>query len=290
MSKNILAAVLCVFLFSLTAPFTRLAAAELSAEAIILFRIGGAAVICFLFVFKDRWLPPKRSWFGISKAALGSVVGFNSLLAYGLKEVPSGHAAVALAALPMATAIYSVLRDKYNPGLKFWLFALVGTLLSFGFFFTMNVSTILTGDFYLLCAVLAAAFGYVEGGRVSREFGGSRVMSWAVIFTLPFALIYAWIYFSKAPLDVTSVSATSWLSLAYLAMFSQSLGMFLWFRVLAIGPMEKIALVQLLQPFFTLFGAIYLVNETVSWNMWVVALLVGACVFGSIKERTKSQS
>lgn len=283
---NTLAAVLCVFLFGLTAPFTRMAALETTPEAIIVIRILGAGIVCLIFVLMDRWIPPRKLIPALIATALGSVIGFNSLMAYGLREVTAGHAAVALAGLPLATSIYSTLRDRLNPGIKFWSFALIGTILSFGFFFSLNVSHISSGDIYLLLSVLSAAFGYVEGGRISRVHGGARAMSWAVLLTLPIVIPFAVFYFDQMP-DTLNLSLKGWLSVSYLALISQSLGMFLWFRVLAIGPMEKVAQVQLLQPFFTLFGAIILLNETVIPLTWVVAGLVALCIFGSNKAKAK---
>lgn len=283
---NTLAAILCVFLFALTAPFTRMAALETTAESIILIRILGAAVVCFIFVFMDKWIPPKKAWPGLLATALGTVIGFNSLMAFGLREVPAGHAAVALAGLPLATSIYSVLRDGLNPGLKFWAFALTGTALSFSFFFFMNINGIAPGDIYLLLSVLSASFGYVEGGRISRVYGGTRTMSWAVLLTLPVVLPLAVFYFYQTR-DTFSLSLNGWLSVSYVALVSQSLGMFLWLRVLAIGPMERVAQVQLLQPFFTLFGAIILLNEKVIPSTWIVAGMVALCIFGSNKAKAK---
>lgn len=284
---NILAAILCVFLFALTAPFTRMAALETTPEAIILIRILGAAAVCLIYVMTDRWFPPKKVWWGLLATALGSVIGFNSLMAYGLREVPAGHAAVALAGLPLTTSVYSVLRDRFHPGWKFWFFAFSGTVLSLSFFFSMNMKNILPGDVYLLLSVLAASFGYVEGGRISRTHGGARTMSWAVLLTLPIVIPLAIIYFAQRPVGL---SLNGWLSVSYLAFVSQSLGMFLWFRVLAIGPMEKIAQVQLLQPFFTLFAVIILLSETVAPFTWIVAALVALCILGSNREKATAAS
>ncbi len=281
---NTLAAILCVFLFALTAPFTRMAALETSAESIILLRILGAAIVCLIYILIDKWIPPRKIWPGLIATALGTVIGFNSLMAFGLREVPAGHAAVALAGLPLATSIYSTLRDGLNPGLKFWLFAVIGTLLSFGFFFSMNVNQIAAGDIYLLLSVISASFGYVEGGRISRIHGGARTMSWAVLLTLPAVIPLAIYFFNQHP--GFSLSINGWLSVSYVAFVSQSLGMFLWFRVLAIGPMEKVALVQLLQPFFTLFAAIILLNETVIAFTWIIAGLVALCILGSNREKS----
>lgn len=284
---NLLFAIICVALFSLTAPFTRIAALEVLPTTIILIRILGAALVCFIFILLDRWIPPKKAWPGILATALGSVIGFNSLMAFGLREVSASHAGVALAGLPLATSIYSILRDRLKPGLRFWLYSILGTILSFGFFFFQNVQELHLGDFYLLAAVLAAAFGYVEGGRSSRLYGGARTMSWAVMVTLPICIPLTFFHFSQATDRLGDISINVWFALVYLAMISQSLGMFLWFKVLAKGPMEKVSLVQLLQPFFTLLGAIILLDEKVSLVTWLIAGLVAFCVMGSNKEKSK---
>ena len=72
----------------------------------------------------------------------------------------------------------------------------------------------------------------------------------------------------------------------YLAVISQSLGMMLWYRVLATGPMEQVALVQLLQPFLILLSAQVLLGEVVAPQAWIVALLVLFCIVGANRSRT----
>lgn len=285
---NILLAAFCIILFSLTVPFTRIATFEAAPVSIILIRLLGASLLCLLFALKDGWIPPKRALKGIFLTAVGSVIGFSSLTAFAMKEVPAGHGAVALASMPIVTAIYAVLRDRNVPGIKFWSWAVGGTLLSFSFFLFMNVNEILAGDLLLILSVFSAAFGYVEGGRMSREFGGRRVMTWAVLLTLPFTIPFALWYFKTNDPNVMNWSSTVWFSVGYLALVSQSSGMFLWFQVLAKGPMEKIAMVQLLQPFFTLLASIVLLNESVLWSTWIVAALVAFCVFGVNKEKSNN--
>ena len=282
---KILNAFFCVMLFSLTAPFTRIAALQTHAETIILLRIIGAALVCLIAALVDKWVPPKKIWISLIYTSLGSVIGFNAFMAFGLREVPSSHAAVLLALLPIMTVIYSVFRDRRNPGFKFWLFALLGSTLAFGFFYTMNVKHLLLGDLLVLLSVVSSAFGYVEGGRLSREYGGRKIMTWAVLIATPLAIILSIIYFSTHLTTLNNLDLKGWFSLSYVAFVSQSLGMFLWFSVLSIGPMEQIALVQLLQPFFTLFAAIFLLHETVMPISWVFAFLVAICVMGSNKSK-----
>ena len=113
-------------------------------------------------------------------------------------------------------------------------------------------------------------------------------MSWAVIITLPFVIPLAIYYFLHFSIQFESISTKAWMAITYLAMVSQSLGMFLWFRVLAKGPMEKVALIQLLQPFLTLMAAILFLDEKVLWSTWIIALFVAVCIFGANNEKTKS--
>ena len=282
---NILAAAFCIILFSLTVPFTRIAAMEAPPEFLILTRLLGASLICLIVALIDGWLPPRKAWIGLISTALGSVLGFSSLTAFAMREVPSGHAAVALAAMPIATAAYSVLRDGTKPGNKFWIYAIAGTLLSFGFFFSMSINKLLLGDLLLILAVFSAALGYVEGGRLSRSYGGKRVMTWAILCTLPVTLTFALFYLPGSKVVLSEWSSSAWISMGYLALISQSTGMFLWFKVLAKGPMEKMALVQLMQPFLTLLASILLLGEHVLWPTWIIAACVAICILGANKEK-----
>lgn len=289
---NILLAIFCVILFSLTVPLTRIAALELAPEFVTLLRLLGGGAMCLLLICLDPWRPPRYIWRPLILTSLCSVIGFAALMAFALHQVPSSHGAIALAALPAVTAAYASLRDRHNPGLTFWLFAIAGTVLSGMFFFTSTVTHVSQGDFLLGLAVCTAALGYVEGGRLSRVHGGRRVMSWAIVINLPLTLItLGALLLSERGSDywiqIKNLSHAATLSLVYLALISQSIGMFLWYHALAKGPMEKVAMTQLLQPFFTLLAAIIVLNESVSSAAWWIAVLVSACVFGA--NRTKTQ-
>jgi drug/metabolite transporter (DMT)-like permease len=284
-NMNYLLAVFSVFLFSFTVPFTRMAALEAAPELVTALRLLGGGVVCLVLVLRDDWRPPRRIWRQLLFTSLGAVLGFAAFMAFALRQVPGSHGAVALAALPALTAAYASLRDRRNPGIKFWCFALAGTLLSL-LFFVNKADQLLMGDLLLGLALVAAMFGYVEGARLSREFGGRRVMSWAIVLTMPVILLTVLLYLPHPEFRIywsqmMNLSHTAWFSILYLALVSQSAGMFLWYAVLARGPMEKIALTQLIQPFFTLFAAVFLLGESVDNSAWLIALLVAVCVVGA---------
>ncbi len=284
-AMNMSLATFCVLLFSLTVPCTRLAVLEMPSLLVMGLRLCGAALVCALFLLRDPWWPPRRIWLPLLLTMLASVAGFSLLTALALQQVPGTHGAIGLAALPAVTALYAALRDRVQPPAAFWAFALLGSVLSSAYLLLDAGGGLMGGDFLLMLAVVAAAFGYVEGARLSREFGGRRIMSWAILLSLPLALAITWSQLDQVALG--SFSAPAWVAVVYLAVISQSLGMMLWYRVLARGPMEKVALVQLLQPFFTLLAAHLLLGEAVAPLAWLVASLVVLCIVGANRSRAR---
>ena len=132
----------------------------------------------------------------------------------------------------------------------------------------------------LAAAIVLCGLGYAEGGKLSRSLGGWQVISWALILSLPFmaaAMLRWW------PAQLGAVSVAGWLSLGYVALFSMFLGFVFWYRGLALGGIAAVGQLQLLQPFFGLALAAWLLHEPVSGAMIGVTLVVVLCVAGAKK-------
>jgi drug/metabolite transporter (DMT)-like permease len=288
---NLVLALVCVGLFSLSAPATRLAVLSLPADLVTGARLTGAALVCIVaLAYLGRSLPPRRDWPMLVAVALGSAIGFSWFLALAMREVPSTHGAVALGLMPLLTAAYGSLRDREQPGARFWLCCGLGTVLACGFLASRASGQLQAGDAWLGAAAAVSAFGYVEGARLSRRHGGTRVMSWVVLFALPFALALVWRGGRGVALPALAEAPAAWAAVAYLATVSQSLGMFLWFGVLARGPMARIALLQLLQPFLTLIASVTVLGEPSDPGLWASALGVAACVFLGQRARRRASA
>jgi drug/metabolite transporter (DMT)-like permease len=127
----------------------------------------------------------------------------------------------------------------------------------------------------LLAAVAAGAVGYAEGGRLARTMGGWQVISWALVLAAPAisvpVAIAAWRHGLDAP-------ATAWAGFAYVAIISQFLGFFAWYRGLALGGVARVSQLQLLQPFFTLVASAFLLGERITPVTILVALVVVVAV------------
>lgn len=270
-----------VLIFSGSLPATRLAVTGFDPLFLTLARasIAGLLGAALLLAFRQA-KPARNDLVSLAIVSLGVVVGFPLLTALALKHVTSAHSIVFIGLLPLATAIFAVLRGGERPRLAFWLFSCLGSLLVAGFAVSLNGEGNLTGDLLMVAAVLVCGLGYAEGAALSRRLGGWQVISWALVISLPVMLPLA--LFSM-PSTWSGIDAPAWGGLAYVSLFSMLIGFIFWYRGLALGGIAAVGQLQLLQPFFGLLLAATLLGEPVSLAMLAVTLGVVACVAGARK-------
>jgi drug/metabolite transporter (DMT)-like permease len=77
------------------------------------------------------------------------------------------------------------------------------------------------------------------------------------------------------------VSWSSWIGFLYVALFSQFLGFFAWYKGLAMGGVARVSQTQLLMPFFVLFFSWLLLGEAIGWETFLFAgFVVGTVAIG----------
>lgn len=224
--------------------------------------------------------PAREDLLSLAIVAFGVVVGFPLLTALALKHITSAHSIVFIGLLPLATAMFGVLRGGERPRPAFWLFSCLGSALVVGFAVAQGLTVAPLGDLLMLAAIVVCGLGYAEGAKLSRKLGGWQVISWALVLSLP-VMIALVLY--TAPPSFAGTSAPAWVSLAYVSLFSMLIGFVFWYRGLAQGGIAAVGQLQLLQPFFGLALAATLLREQVSPLMLVVTVAVAACVAGARK-------
>src|SRR5579872_4962628 len=275
----ILLGFLGVLAFSVTLPATRAAVPTLGGTFVGLGRAVVAAA--FLLLQRER-IPDRRHWPGLAVTALGVVVGFPLLSAIALQSLPSAHSAVVVGLLPAATAVMAVVRAHERPSLAFWLGCAAGVVSVLLFAAVQGAGRPQFGDLLLFGAVVLGALGYAEGARISRELGGARVISWALILSAPFLIVPTLL----AARDIHGpVPAQAWLGFVYVAAVSMFLGFFAWYKGLALGGVARIGQIQLIQPVLTLAWSVILLGERVNAATVLAALLVLASA--AITQRTR---
>ena len=173
-----------VLIFSGSLPATRAAVAGFDPIFVTGARatIAAALALALLVAFREK--RPMRTDLGpLFVTAMGVVVGFPLLTALALRHITSAHSIVFIGLLPLATAIFGVLRGGERMRPMFWLFSCAGSLLVAGFALTQNFAASLTGDLLMFAAIVVCGLGYAEGAQLSRKLGGWQVICWALVLS-----------------------------------------------------------------------------------------------------------
>jgi drug/metabolite transporter (DMT)-like permease len=273
-----------MLIFSGSLPATRIAVADLDPIFLTVARasIAGLLGAALLVAFREK-RPEQDDVLPLVIVALGVVVGFPLLTALALRHVTTAHSIVFVGLLPLATAIFAVVRGGERPRPLFWLFSGLGSALVAGFAMSRGVESSLIGDFLMLAAIILCGLGYAEGAKLSRRLGGWQVISWALVLSLP---VMAVLTIATAPASWTGIGRPAWLGLAYVSLFSMLIGFVFWYRGLARGGTAAVGQLQLLQPFFGLALAATLLHEAVSGAMIAVTAAVVLCVVGARRYAT----
>lgn len=277
--KGLLLGLIAVTMFSLTLPFTRLAVAELPAVFVALGRALVAACLAALWLWHRRAaLPRREQWLPLALVAAGCVVGFPWLTSVAMRSLPASHGAVLVGILPLATAVFAVLRGKERPSPAFWLMALTGTALVVAFALRQGGGSFHLADWLMFAAVLLGALGYAEGGRLAQVMPGPQVICWALVLAAPFVLpLVLWLGWPQRAM-LAQAGVQAWGSFAYISVFSMLIGFFFWYRGMALGGVARVGQTQLLQPFLTLLGAAMLLGEPLTADSLLFAGAVIAVV------------
>jgi drug/metabolite transporter (DMT)-like permease len=268
-----------VIIFSGSLPATRMAVDGFSPLFLTSARAVIAAALGALLLLALRQRRPRRGDVGpLAVVALGVVVGYPLLSALALQHISTAHAIVFVGLLPLATAMFGVLRGGERPRPLFWLFSIVGAAAVAGFALVQSGPGSLAGDLLMVAAVLLCGLGYAEGAVLSRDLGGWQVISWSLLLSLPVMGVIA---VSTLPAAWTGIPAAAWVGLAYVSLFSMLIGFVFWYRGLALGGISGVSQLQLLQPFFGLVLAAVLLHEPIAPAMILVTCLVVGCVFGA---------
>ncbi len=281
--KGLWLGLLGVVIFALTLPMTRLAVGtpadpQMSGVFVAMGRAALAGGLSALFLWATRapW-PQRQDWVPLLCTASGVVFGFPLLTSIAMRHVEAVHASVIIGVLPLATAVVGALMHRQRPSTGFWLCAAMGSAMVVAFALLHSGQTGLhlqPADGLLLLAMLLGAVGYGFGGLLSQRMPGEQVICWVLVLALPLTLPIC--LYTAQPMQ--AVSAQAWGGFAYLAVFSQWLGFFAWYRGLALGGTVRVSQVQLVQPFLSMLLAVPLLGErldavTVGFGMAVIAVV-----------------
>jgi drug/metabolite transporter (DMT)-like permease len=272
-----------ILAFSFSFPATKLALDGFDPWLVAFGRaaIAGVLATAYLVAVKAP-APSPVQWRRLVIVAGGVIVGFPLFTSLALVTSDSAHGAVVIAVLPAATALAAVARAGERPGPAFWLAATAGLGVVLAFVLHEASGALTAADAFLLAGTACCALGYAEGGALSRELGGARTISWALVLSLPLTISVTLLTAGTTPIDA---HPTAVLGLAYVAAISMFLGFFAWYAGLARGGVARIGQVQLTQPLLTVAWSALVLGEALTPVMVLAGLGVLASVAATQRAR-----
>jgi drug/metabolite transporter (DMT)-like permease len=220
--------------------------------------------------------PPHGAWGGVAFLGLTGVFLYNAMFFSGLALIPAARAAMIVACVPSAVALYSalVLRAPTTAlkalGIALSLFG-VAVILSGGDPRTLFTHGPSTGDLYILGCVVAWSAYSIGGGRVVQKIAPLSAVTWSCVvgnaMLLPPALMTGLVP------QALAASPTVWANLLFLGVGATGLA-FLWYHdgIRALGAPRASIFINLVPVFATLLSTA-LLGETIG-----LALVAGGAM------------
>jgi len=260
--------------------FVEIALLEWSPLLIVAVRIViAAAVIWGIVLASGLPVPRSRSaWMALFWMGLfNNIIPF-LLIVWGQKEIESGLAAILTAAAPIFSVIVAGvwLKDEpvTRPKLLGAVLGLAGVVILIG----PSALAGLNANLLAQLAVLGAALSYAFAGVYARRFprmnidpivaaAGQLLMSSFMVTLL--ALTF------EAPSQLVESSATVWIAVGLMAVFSTALAYIMYFRLLASAGATNAILVTLLIPVTAILLGAVILDERLQWLHFLGMVVIG---------------
>ncbi len=184
--------------------------------------------------------------------------------------------------MPGLTAIAATIHARLQPGVvasspsgRFWRWSAAGAVIVLTYAIAQGAGAPQIADLLLVVAMVCSAVGYAAGGSLSRELGGTAVLSWALVLGLPVTLPG---FIATNWMHPPAASSGAWLGFGYTAIVSSYIGFLFWYGGMARGGVARVAQVQTVQPLLGLCWAAMLLGEQVPWGAGIAAIGVIFCV------------
>ena len=274
----------CMALWGATWVSGRIVAQQMSPFAAAFLRFLFASAFLYLLLCRataqegGHWPKLRKALLpGVTFLALSGVFLYNALFFSGLALIQAGRAAMIVACVPSAVALYSalVLRAPTSAlkalGIALSLFG-VAVILSGGDPLALFTQGAQLGDLYILGCVVSWAAYSVAGGRVMRQTTPLAAVTWSCL--LGCALLFPPALATGLVAQAQAAGWVIWLNLVFLGVGATGLA-FTWYYdgILAIGAPRASVFINLVPVFATLLGTT-LLGETVGISLVLGGLMV----------------
>ncbi len=243
---------------------------SLSFSALVMYRIGGAALFLWILAIIQRWKIPKgKIW--IDYAVLGllnNAIPF-TLIAWGQQFIESGLSSI----LNATTAVFGTLlaplffanESLTIPKLLGIIIGLIGVTVAIG---VQNLSTLDPRHLGQL-AVIAASLSYAFGGIYAKARVKSAPNATALGMLSTGAIAMILLHFITNPFGTLIPNLSGGIASIYLAVVSTAIAYLLFYYVLSKAGISYVTLVTLLIPIFAITLGVVLLEERLEWTAFL---------------------
>ena len=200
-----------------------------------------------------------------------------SLMFTGMKGVDASTAAVAIQLqVPFAAAL-SVLVYKDTLGWR----RLLGMALAFiGIVFIAGEPRV-TENLGSLALILVAAMVWAVANIQTKEIGainGFALNAWIALLAAPQLFISSFLFEQNQWQALRDASWIGWSAVLYMAVFVTIIGYGLWYRLLALYPINQLMPFTLLVPVFGILAGVLVLGDPLTWRIMLGSVLTVAGV------------
>jgi drug/metabolite transporter (DMT)-like permease len=244
----------------------------------------GIGAVIGLKLAGQKLLPPRAAFKWVAVIAGGIIIGFPIFSTLAMQSIPAGDAGLIVAVGPVLTAVTALFYGHARPRNAFWLAAAIGTIGAISFAITRSGNGLFSsggsiwGYVFMAIAMLLSANANIAGATlVKRGFNAFYVIMWAIVISIPVLLPIT--VFDLIAHPITTMPTTpAWIGFLWASLFSIFMGHYFWNSALATIGVVKASQLQLIQPIFTMFFALWILGEPIS----PLTLIAAAVIIGSV--------
>ena len=239
--------------------------------------VSGLCLLAVAAMAGGRAMPRRGDWLELSVAALFNVTLWQILIAYGLRLIASGEAAILAFTMPLWAVLLSRLFLKEALGRKGVAALILGSA-GMAVLLSRDLTALAqapTGVAMVLLGAFAWAVGTVLQKHQRMALTTIALAGWQLTLgALPMMAMVLLLEGARVP----HVSEQAWLALAFTTFIALVLCWYLWFKIVALMPAGLAAITTLLVPAVGVLGGALMLGETIGGREILALVLIAAAL------------
>jgi drug/metabolite transporter (DMT)-like permease len=235
--------------------------------------VGGAALLGMARVGGGRLVPLRGEWLPLAVAGLFNITIWHITVAYGLKMIAAGHAALVCYTLPVWTALLSavLLNERLTSRVLASLALGIGGIAVLGAQDLTALGDNPLGLAFVIVAAMSWALGTVLIKRRRWSIGMNALAGWQLIMGMvPIGAIALLV----ERFTMFQMSNAALISSVYVVVFGVVVGYALWFKVVSLFTATTASIGALVTPLIGVASSAIILGEKVGWHEITAAALI----------------